>query len=339
MNNPKVSVILTVYNTSRYLNKCLDSIISQTLKEIEIICINDGSTDNSLDILSNYAEIDSRIEVLCSKNIGAGAARNIGLKQARGEYLSILDSDDFFELDMLEKSYEVASNNSLDFVVFRSRYYNDQTKEIGSLSNIKYSTNSSIFSKDDIEKDIFGTFVGWAWDKLYSRDFVDSNEIYFQEIKSSNDLLFVYKAFLLAEKISIIDDELVYHRIANIDSVSNSRGDSWKCFYYALKELKQFLHASGMYNKYEQDFVNYCLHFSLWNLKSVDKMYKETYKLLKHTIFKEFGILDKKGHFLYNRVDRIDRFIIRYSNLFMFSVATKAKSIIRLFKKFIRISN
>ncbi len=336
MNIPKVSVILTVYNTSEYLRKCLDTLINQTLRQIEIICVNDGSVDESGAILEEYAEIDDRIQIVNTENCGAGAARNVGLSMSSGHCLSILDSDDFFSLDMLEKSYNMLIYYNLDFVVFSSRYYNDKTNISGSLSTIKRTTDKNVFSSKDIEKDVFGIFVGWAWDKLYKREFITSNNLTFQEIKSSNDLLFVYKALLLAERISIINDELVYHRIENGNSVSNSRGTSWKCFYHALEGLSDFLHTSGLYSKYENDFVNYSLHFSLWNLKSVDSMRKETYNLIKNTVFREFCILDIKGRSLYNNVDRFDRFIIRYSNYIMFNFVTKIKAIVRKFKRIIK---
>jgi glycosyltransferase involved in cell wall biosynthesis len=125
---PKVSVIMPVYNVENYLRQCLDSVINQTLRDIEIICIDDQSTDGSLGILKDYAAIDPRIRIITQKNAGAGAARNTGLKVAKGEYLSFLDSDDFFELDMLEKAYHACSTNNLDFVVFRSDKFDNDSK-------------------------------------------------------------------------------------------------------------------------------------------------------------------------------------------------------------------
>jgi glycosyltransferase involved in cell wall biosynthesis len=101
MQPPTISIIIPVYNAEKYLNKCLESVINQTLKDIEIICINDGSTDNSLDILQKYAKQDNRFIIINQDSSGAGVARNAGLDKAQGEYLAFLDSDDFFELDML----------------------------------------------------------------------------------------------------------------------------------------------------------------------------------------------------------------------------------------------
>ena len=111
----KISVIIPVYNGETYLAQCLDSIIGQTLKEIEIICVNDGSKDRTQQILEKYAEKDSRIQIISQENGGAGAARNAGLRIARGEYLSILDGDDFFEPDMLEKAYKKAKESRQSF--------------------------------------------------------------------------------------------------------------------------------------------------------------------------------------------------------------------------------
>ena len=123
---PKVSVIIPVYNVEEYLRECLDSVVNQTLKEIEIICVDDGSTDNSLEILKEYAKKDSRITVITQQNLHAGVARNAGLAVARGEYLSFLDSDDFFELNMLEETYEVAKTENSDLTFYQYKNYNNE---------------------------------------------------------------------------------------------------------------------------------------------------------------------------------------------------------------------
>ena len=116
----KVSVIIPVYNVEPYLKQCMDSVVGQTLKEIEIICVDDGSTDGSLDILREYAAEDNRIQIIEQKNAGAGAARNNGMRHATGKYLSFLDSDDFFEPRMLEKAYDLAEKDQADFVAYKS---------------------------------------------------------------------------------------------------------------------------------------------------------------------------------------------------------------------------
>ena len=127
---PKVSVIIPVYNVQNYLRPCLDSVLKQTLKEIEIICVDDGSTDGSLEILKQYAAKDNRITVLKQKNLHAGVARNAGLAVARGEYLSFLDSDDFFELNMLEESYRLIRKKQADILFYQYKNFNQETQQI-----------------------------------------------------------------------------------------------------------------------------------------------------------------------------------------------------------------
>ena len=119
MSKIKVSVIVPVFNVEEYLSTSLDSILNQTLKDIEIICINDGSTDASLDILENYAKKDARIKIISKKNEGQGIARNIGLDNAQGEFIAFVDSDDFIKEDMLEKSYKKSVSKNLDLVMYK----------------------------------------------------------------------------------------------------------------------------------------------------------------------------------------------------------------------------
>lgn len=130
MSKIKVSVIVPVFNVEEYLSTSLDSILNQTLKDIEIICINDGSTDASLDILENYAKKDARIKIISKKNEGQGIARNIGLDNAQGEFIAFVDSDDFIKEDMLEKSYKKSVSKNLDLVMYKVSSFDNETHEI-----------------------------------------------------------------------------------------------------------------------------------------------------------------------------------------------------------------
>lgn len=119
----KVSVIMPVYNVEEYLDECLKSVVNQTLKEIEIICINDGSTDESLAILQKYAEVDERIRVIVKANTGYGHSVNLGIDMAKGDYISVVESDDFVDSTMLEELYNLAIQNNLDMIKADSRYF------------------------------------------------------------------------------------------------------------------------------------------------------------------------------------------------------------------------
>ena len=302
---PKVSVIMPVYNVENYLRQCLDSVINQTLRDIEIICIDDQSTDGSLGILKDYAAIDPRIRIITQKNAGAGAARNTGLKVAKGEYLSFLDSDDFFELDMLEKAYHACSTNNLDFVVFRSdKFDNDSKTYIPLYYSIRKDLlpDKKVFNYRDIPKDLFKVFVGWAWDKLYSHEFVVSNNLLFQEQRTTNDLLFVFTALVKAKRIMVMDDVLAHHRISLQSSLSRTREKSWRCFYNALLALREELKKAGIYEEVEQSYINYSLHFSLWNLNTIEgPAFKELYNSLRTEIFNELGIIKYNKSYFWNK--------------------------------------
>ena len=203
---PLVSVVIPVYNVEKYLNQCLDSVISQTLTDIEIICVNDSSTDGSLNILEEYAKRDERIKVVTQPNGGAGAARNRGLSMASGKYLSFLDSDDFFEPDMLELAYKKAEKDKADFVVFNSnQYYTDKGKfvEVSWTLREKEIPPYTPFNHRQMTDNIFKVFVGWAWDKLYNKEFVEKNHLLFRSREQVDDMLFVFSAVALAQRISM----------------------------------------------------------------------------------------------------------------------------------------
>ena len=125
----KISVIVPIYNDDRYLHECLDSIINQTFEDIEIICVNDGSTDESLNILKQYESRDCRVKVISQENKGVGAARNAGIKIASGEYIYFIDADDFLELTGLEEMYDLSQQMDLDLLIFKLVTFDDETGE------------------------------------------------------------------------------------------------------------------------------------------------------------------------------------------------------------------
>jgi glycosyltransferase involved in cell wall biosynthesis len=126
----KISVIIPVYNIEDYLKECLDSIVNQSLDDIEIICVNDGSTDSSLDILKEYGNADSRVRIISQENKGIGCARNTALTSVKGEYVYFMDGDDILELDALEKLYNLAVERDVDFIMFKISNFNEDTGEI-----------------------------------------------------------------------------------------------------------------------------------------------------------------------------------------------------------------
>ena len=305
LKQPIVSVIMPVYNGETYLRQCLDSVVNQTLKEIEIICVDDGSSDRSVEILKEYAAKDERVMVLQQENAGAGAARNNGLSKASGKYLSFLDSDDFFETDMLEKAVEKIAADRADFVVFRCDHYLNDTNTFKKAAyTLKKQTLPPYtpFNFRQITDNVFKAFVGWAWDKVYDREFVMKHNLKFQEQRTSNDMLFVFSALVLAKRITYLDTVLAHQRRNNGESLSNTREKSWFCFYNALKALRDVLKEKGLYEELKKDFVNYAVHFSLWNLNTITgECYEKLYTKLHEEWFRELEVTGHDEDYFYNK--------------------------------------
>lgn len=263
---PEISVIIPVYNTEQYLSRCIDSVLAQSFKTFELILVDDGSTDSSPDIIREYAKKDGRIRVLTQKHANAGAARNFGITCAEGNYISFLDSDDFFEPDMLEKAYKRITEEESEIAVFGSDYYDNRTGRLRQNdSSIDFRNLPALLpcSGEDI-KDLFCSFIGWTWDKLFSRKLLEENDLRFPEQHNSEDLPFVYSSLAKAEKISVMHDILAHHRIHNKESLEASRDKNWECCIASLEILKDHLCQWNLYDRFKQDFINFCIHFSLW---------------------------------------------------------------------------
>lgn len=291
----KISVIIPVYNAGNYLRECLDSVLGQTLQEIEIICVDDGSQDDSMGILEEYQKRDSRISILKQEHKGGGAARNLGLKRATGEYLSFLDADDFFESDMLETAYLRAVETWADIVVYGVKGYHQATGAITdehSGLRIEYVPNQEIFNWKDMPKHVFNTFHNWPWNKMFLRTFVEQNSLLFQEINRTNDLLFVNKALILAERIAIIDRSLVFYRIQVSGNCQSSNDKYPLDFYKAFLELKKFLCERDIYCEVKQSYMNHAMDACVANLTSLEfgDAYKKLFYALKNEIIKALDI-------------------------------------------------
>ena len=310
MKDPSISVIIPIYNAEDTIRACLDSLIAQTLGHIEILCIDDGSTDGTWAILKEYEARDPRIFLLHQPNAGAGAARNRGLSAARGKYLSFLDADDFFDKDMLRQAFMKAEALGADMVVYGSDRYNQETGEYERVAHAMKKAFIPPYEPFDMRSlagNVFKTFVGWPWDKLFRRDFVLRCGLSFQEIRTSNDLYFVFGALVMAGRIGVIPDVLVHQRVGNKKSLSHTREKSWGCFFDALKALQLFLAEHGLYEELERDFINYCLHFSLWNLNTLTgRSFRELYEKLQSQWFYEMGIASQEAEFFENREEYLE---------------------------------
>lgn len=310
---PKVSVIIPIYNAEKFLRECLDSVTNQTLKDIEIVCVDDGSTDTTINILNEYSEKDKRIRVLIQENKGAGAARNLGLKNATGEYLSFLDSDDFFELDMLENFYQKAKEENSDIVVCNFDYFNNNSKEIikNNEDVIPIMENVSIFDRTVLKDETLKWFKEFVCNKFFKKHFILSNDLEFQEIKRANDLFFAKSSIILANRISVIDKDFIHYRVGLNTNLSTTNFTTPLEFTKALIQLKNFLIEKKLYEELKLSFQNYCEGLCEYTLRTL-KAYPIQYYKLKKYIFNELVYelnLNKKNIKCWNNLKLIFKLI------------------------------
>lgn len=308
----KISVIIPVYNVADYLPNCLDSILNQSVKEVEIICVNDGSSDNSLEILKDYEKKDKRVIIIDKENEGSGVARNAGLAIANGKYVYFVDGDDWLEANSLEHMLKKAEDLNTDILIFGGlSYYQEQLKgksgschsELVSESLYKkqkggYSADklpqkylNKVFSAKDIKKDIF-KFPSTAWTKLYKRTFLEKNNIKFQPIMVGQDQLPFFHSMITAEKIAVLPENLYCYRKNRkgaVTAVKKKKNFSPIYVFYGIEEL---LKNISMIEDYKYVFINrYFSKATSW-LAKFDNNLKQGYfdeysKLLEH-IKKEY---------------------------------------------------
>ncbi len=256
----KVSVVIPVYNTALYLEQCLDSLINQTLQDIEIICINDGSTDESLSILDRYKNQDKRIRVFNQENKGQSAARNLGINRAQGEYIGFLDSDDFAKPEMFEKLYGNAKSNDSDITMCSIEVFNEKTQQTTehdpylSLDIFNKSFENRVFSHYDCSDFLFRICVT-PWNKIFKRELIDKNKISFIEGVNFEDNVFCLETLLRAGKITIIKEPLVVYRKESETSYSFGHNDYKKLDFFKITEFEEnVLKESSFYEKYRDYF-------------------------------------------------------------------------------------
>lgn len=250
---PFISVILTVHNTEKYLRSCLDSLLAQCMKNIEIICVDDASEDDSVAIIKEYMQKDNRIELIeLKENKGANYARNLALKKATGIYVSVLDADDFFETNFLEKLYNQAKKTNADITFCGFNLFDDTTNEV---QNIFWDIDRAILPKSEVftmEPKLFDLLPSFVWNQLYNRKFIKENNLSFADIRCFTDVYFNKTALLKAKRISYVDEKLVYYRVNNRDSISHNL--TYSGAIRTIYVLADFLKKENLFDRYNKAF-------------------------------------------------------------------------------------
>lgn len=278
----KVSVIVPVYNVEKYLKRCLDSLINQTLSDIDIICINDGSKDSSLQILEQYAQKDSRIVIYNQENSGLSVARNTGLEHASGEYIGFVDSDDWVDLDFYENLYNSAKNNNADIAVadFIREHPNKKPKRLKLKEEKIYTTPEDKFMICKVHRE------GCVWNKIYRTEFIHSINLKFVPKMYYEDRDFTIRSLYFSKKL-VTTPNTYYRYFVNPKSIVNKRRNYIQDEHYILvrQQVLQFIKEH--------------------NIKVPDGLYKAEiyrYKLFGKTLFTIKESINTKYIFLFGKI-------------------------------------
>ena len=299
----EISVILPVYNSENYIKECLDSLLSQTFKDIEILCIDDGSTDGSLNILKDIEKTDSRITVITQENMGVAKTRNNGLNLVKGNYVYFMDSDDCLDKNAFKKLHDNITSNRSDFCIMKVIFVNGSEEYKFPAFDIdkefdKVNFNDFTFTYRDVKSHVLNDLFA-PWLKLYSAEFLKSNDDFtFPEIKSYSDAPFHVKTMLNASRISFVPEYLYYYR-ENDGSLVHSSANTINFFrlseiiedylvkndfideftdeFAAFKIVKLvyymgFTDSDEYYTKAKEELSNVNANFSLIGDNDIDKM-------------------------------------------------------------------
>ena len=317
MKNVKVSVIIPVYNAEKYLEKCLDSVTRQTLSEMEIICVDDGSADSSLEILERYAASDPRILIRRQQNLFAGAARNNGMDTAKGKYLVFWDSDDYFEKNALETLYKKCEKEQADICLCGAFTVDGETGKRAvdeTFLKRRFLPKGSVFSIKTNPEYIFNMASNTPWQRMFRADFVKAHGLRFQDLRYANDTYFVLCAMFYAERITYTEKPLVNYRTNNALSVTGSASKDPLCAYKAYAAVYEELGKAGLSGKALQSFHSKLLSGLIREimLQTDENGLKTAYYKIRDEGFAFFG-LDKhtEPDYYYFKSDYEDMLFIR----------------------------
>ncbi len=290
---PRASVVIPCYNAERFVEEAVASAQAQTIDDIEIVCVDDGSTDTTLDILKRLAEDDQRIRVISQANQGEGPARDAGLVAATGDWLYFLDADDLMLPSLLEKAIARGEQEDADVVIFRTTMLDDQTGE-QHLCDWSFKRDwicEDTFSPRQHPDHVFNSFQNWVHNKLFRGAFVRKHDLHMQHVHRTADLLFTCRALAEAERITLFDTPLYFYRINNAQSAMSTSDFYPLDFYRAFVGLRTSLEEHGTWELYHDSFVNWAIEGIAVNLRFANTY--EAYRIIADELEAEgFDLLD-----------------------------------------------
>lgn len=266
---PVASVVIPCYNAERFVRESVASAQAQTLRDIEIVCVNDGSTDATLDVLRELANADDRIRVIDQPNGGEGPARDAGLCAATGDWLYFLDADDLMEPTLLEEAIAACEACRADMAVFQTILLDAQTGEerVCSWSYYRPSTHEAWFCPREHPVRLFNSFQNWVHNKLFRASYVRRRNLHMQHVHRTADLLFTCRALAEARRIALVDKPLHKYRVNNPQSAIQTSDSYPLDFYEGFVELRASLEREGTWDLYHDSFVNWAIEGVFINLR------------------------------------------------------------------------
>ena len=322
--SPRVSVIIPVFNVEKYLDDCLESLLNQTMTDFEVLCLDDGSTDNSKNILTLYSRLDARIKVFFGENEGAAVKRNQGIDYAVGEYLFFMDSDDMAADTLLEKAYAAAKNAEADVVAFDVNHLNTRD---GTVEGAKYCfrkenapVGKSVFSAADASEHIFQISNPSPWTKLIRREFVLRKHLRYQNLQNTNDAFFAHLAMALADKIALVDERLYFYRVGMDNNIQSNKEIHPECVIDAYVAIHQRLKDEKLWSLCEKSWIDEVLAAICFTLKTVSSFpaYQKLYHRLCRADIKSIGLLEHdpdfyQDHYHYELVKKFMQSPIKFA--------------------------
>lgn len=295
----KISIIIPVYNVENYIERCIDSVLNQTISDFEVIIINDGSTDKSGQICDEYMKKDKRIKVYHIENSGASRARNIGIKKSNGKYIAFIDSDDYIKENMYENLVNIADKENLDVVICN---YNTVDKIGNIIGEPRHSIPCDVvLQKKGIYNHILKEYYGGnivgvysLWNKLFNREIIINNNILInEELYMGEDLWFNFDVYLNANKIKAIEDVYYYYELENPNSIMKMNKpdlvDSW---IYTLEKLlninDELFNFDIDYNKFYRQFITNVSYYIIKVLNSNDYTKKQKSEIINKILNNQF---------------------------------------------------
>ena len=296
----EVSVVIPMYNAHERINVCMESLWKQTFPFFEILCIDDGSDDDTVELVKKWQERDSRIQCVQQIHQGAGAARNRGLKAAKGKYVYFMDADDFLSLDAIEGMYRKAEEKSTDVLFFNAFQFdaNGREKELG-VTKEEFLPAAQVFSGRDVKEHVFALSYGYVWTKLYRREYLQKQKLLFQEIFIAEALSFVYLSMMLADRIGYWDARPIHYYMDNPAGQSMHSNTYPLSVCMAWLDLKHQMESRHIYKDFEHAFINKAAEHCMdrFNVLSEMDAVEELFDALKMTYFDKLGIADKADEY------------------------------------------